>query len=182
MKNKRNTTFFFGTIMCLLIRLIPMRPPNVEPILVSQMPFAKQYGAVYGFLFGVLSVVLYDVITGTVGVWTLVTATTYGVVGLGAAAFFKNREANRRNFVSYAVISTLFYDAVTGLSIGPLFFHQSFTVALSGQVLFTALHLCGNIIFAFLVSPAIYGLLTERHRRTSPQPALSLSPQQSFTL
>ena len=52
-------------------------------------------------------------------------------------------------------MGTLFYDAVTGLTIGPLFFHQSFIVSLVGQIPFTVLHLLGNVSFAIVLSPMI---------------------------
>ena len=45
--------------------------------------------------------------------------------------------------------------AVTGLTIGPLLFHQSFIVSLIGQIPFTLLHLLGNVSFAIVLSPAI---------------------------
>ena len=153
-----------GMIVCLLVRLIPFRAPNVEPILATQMPFSKAYGGFAGFFFGFLSIVIYDIVTGTVGVWTVITASAYGVVGLGAAWFFKNRVATRKNFVIFSLVSTIFYDALTGLSIGPLFFHQSFMSALVGQVPFTLLHVVGNGMFALLISPVIYTFLVNHQR------------------
>ena len=166
MRQRTNWTLLSTSILaCLLIRLLPLRAPNVEPILGTQMPFAKAYGGFIGFIFGVLSIVLYDVVTGTVGLWTFVTASVYGIIGFGAAQFFQNRTASRKNFVIFAIGSTLFYDALTGLTIGPLFFHQSFITALIGQIPFTALHLVGNIVFAALVSPALYLFLLQQHQR-----------------
>ena len=80
--------YFIGFISCLLIRLIPFRPPNIEPILATQMPFSKAYGGVAGFLFAFLSMILYDIITGKVGMWTLVTAFVYGILGFLASRYF----------------------------------------------------------------------------------------------
>lgn len=154
-------------LVCLVVRLVPFRAPNVEPILATQMPFAKLYGGSIAFLFGFLSVVLYDIVTGTGGVWTLVTATSYGVIGYISSSFFKSRDANRKNFVTLAVVSTLVYDVLTGLTVGPLVFHQSFMNALVGQIPFTALHLFGNIIFALLVSPAVYTFLLQKQESKS---------------
>ena len=62
----------------------------------------------------------------------------------------------RINYVKFAVIGTLFFDAITGLTVGPLFFNQSFMSALIGQIPFTILHLIGNVSFAFVVSPILY--------------------------
>ena len=148
--------FIIGFVACLLIRLIPFRPPNIEPILATQMPFSKAYGAYVGFAFAFLSIVIYDLVTGMLGVWTLLTASTYGVLGLAAAFYFKNRRANALNFAGFAILGTIFFDAVTGLSVGPLFFNQPFSEAFFGQIPFTGLHLLGNISFALVLSPAIY--------------------------
>ena len=163
----RKTNWIFlstGMLACLLVRLVPFRAPNVEPILATQMPFAKRYGGLVGFIFGVVSIVSYDLITGTFGVWTLVTASAYGLLGFFSAQFFQNKKASRKNFVLFAIMGTIFYDVFTGLTVGPLIFHQSFMVALAGQIPFTGLHLLGNISFAFLISPEIHSFLL-RHQR-----------------
>ncbi len=138
----------------LLFRFLPFRPPNVELILASAMPIAKVYGKTAGFLFGALSILVFDLLTGTLGPWSLVTAPAYGVLGLIAGWFLRNR-SGRRHYVYFAIVGTLFYDAITGLTIGPLFFGQPFLLALYGQIPFTLMHLLGNTSFAFLLSPLI---------------------------
>jgi hypothetical protein len=148
--------YLLGFIIVFAIRLLPFRPPNVEPVLATAMPFAKQFGVWGGFLFGALSIVLFDAVTSGWGLWTLITALAYGVVGGGAYYYFKNRESTRGNYVKFAIMGTLFYDAVTGLTVGPLLFGQSFMVALVGQIPFTILHLAGSVTFAFFLSPLIY--------------------------
>ena len=139
---------------CFLFRLLPFRAPNLEPILASQMPIAKQFGGFYGFLFGAFSILFYDVLTGTLGPWTLLTAPAYGLLGLGAAWYLKNR-ADKRHFVSFAIVGTLFYDAATGLAVGPLFFNQPILAAALGQIPFTLMHLAGNIALSLVWSPFI---------------------------
>jgi hypothetical protein len=152
MKNSAKYTIAFLSVF--LFRLIPFRAPNLEPIMATIMPLGKSYGKIMAFAFGFLSIVLFDSITSGIGIWTLITAFAYGVLGLGASYYFKNR-SGWKNYALYAVIATLFYDAVTGLTIGPLFFHQSFMVSLVGQVPFTLLHLLGNVSFAIVLSPVI---------------------------
>lgn len=139
---------------CLLFRLLPFRPPNVEPILAAQMPFARRFGTRTGFLFGALSILIYDILTGTLGPWTVLTASAYGLLGLGAGWYLKRRNG-KKHFVYFAIAGTLFYDAVTGLTVGPLFFGQPFLAALLGQIPFTLMHLAGNTMFAVLLSPFI---------------------------
>jgi uncharacterized membrane protein len=152
MKNKLKILAVF--LGCLLFRLVPLRAPNVEPIMASVMPVAKKYGAVLGFFFAVLSMVLYDLITGHVGSWTWITALAYGVVGAGASLYFQKFKTSAGNFAIFAVLGTLFFDVVTGILPAPLF-GQSLATAALLQVPFTALHLAGNVSFAFLLSPVL---------------------------
>jgi len=149
-------------ILCLFVRLIPFRAPNIEPILATTMPLGKIHGAFVGFSFAVLSILIYDVVTGTLGVQTFFTVLAYGAIGLWSASYFKNHESSSLNYVRFAIMGTLIFDALTGLTVGPLFFHQSFLGSLVGQIPFTALHLLGNITFAFVLSPAIYNFMIRK--------------------
>lgn len=152
MKNWFKYTLTFLAVLAL--RLVPFRAPNIEPIMATTMPLGKVYGKLAGFLFGSLSIVIYDSITSGIGVWTAITAVAYGLVGVGASIYFANRKG-WRNYALYAIFATILYDALTGLSLGPLFFGQSFASAVVGQIPFTLLHLLGNVAFAIVLSPAI---------------------------
>jgi len=153
--------FLIGWIVVFGIRFIPFRMPNIEPLTATQMPFAKKFGWLGGFVFGFLSIFIFDIATSGVGTWTWVTAGVYGFLGVGAAMFFKNRESTPGNYLKFGVLATILYDAVTGLSIGPLFWGQSFVEALMGQIPFTAYHLIGNIVFSLVVSPLMYRWVIE---------------------
>lgn len=179
MDTHKKNYFKFTLILflCLLTRLIPFRVPNVEPILAAVMPFSRAYGAFTGFSFAVLSILLYDVITGTLGIQTFFTAGAYGILGLWAASYFKKQKANKWSYVRFAVWGTLFYDAITGLTIGPIFFHQSFFQTFVGQIPFTMLHLTGNIIFASFLSPVIYNFVIKKKEKEKLTPFNILSPQ-----
>jgi len=148
--------YVIGWAAVFLIRLIPYRPPNFEPMLAVAMPFSKRYGLVGSFAFGFLGIALYDAVTSGLGMWTWITAAAYGLLGVGAHYYFKHRGATTLNFLIYGIIGTIAYDAVTGLSIGPLFFGQTFMSALTGQIPFTLMHLLGTILFSVTVSPVLY--------------------------
>lgn len=158
--------YTLGFITCMLIRFIPFRPPNIEPVLATVMPFSKSYTKIASFFFGFASIILYDILTSKIGIWTLITAIAYGFLGLWATNYFKNKSANRLNFAKFAVIGTIAYDIVTGLTIGPIFFHQTFMQALVGQIPFTALHLIGNVGFAVLLSPLVHKFIVENKKLT----------------
>ena len=155
--------YIIAFLSVFLFRLLPMRAPNVEPVLATLMPLGKAYGKSMAFIFGFLSIVLFDSITSGFGIWTLVTAIAYGFLGLGAHYYFKNR-SGWKNYAMYAVVATIVYDIVTGLTIGPLFFHQSFVVSLVGQIPFTVLHLLGNVSFAIVLSPVIEKWLVKEEK------------------
>jgi hypothetical protein len=120
------------------------------------MPFSKRFGVMGSFVFGFLGIVLFDAVTSGIGIWTVITAAAYGALGVGAHLFFKNRAATRKNFLVYGVAGTVLYDAVTGLTIGPLYFHESLMTAFIGQIPFTAMHLLGAVFFAIVLSPILY--------------------------
>ena len=152
-------------VLCLLARLIPFRAPNIEPILAATMPFSKTSGAFVASTFAVLSILLYDVLTGTLGLQTFFTVLAYGIIGLWSASYFKKKEAKALNYARFAIMATLFFDAFTGLTVGPIFFHQSFLGSLIGQIPFTAFHLVGNVAFAIILSPAIYHFMIKKKEK-----------------
>ena len=175
--------FSLALFLCLVVRLIPFRVPNVEPILATMMPFSKAYGAFIGFSFAVLSIFIYDLLTGTIGMQTFFTVGAYGILGLWAASYFKKDKLARRgggdkwDYVRFAILGTLFFDAFTGLTVGPIFFHQSFIQSFIGQIPFTALHLTGNIVFALILSPVIYKNLIKKRKRNSLSPINVFNPK-----
>lgn len=179
--NKKNYfKIFLVFILCLFARLIPFRAPNIEPIFASVMPISRISGAFTAFSFAVLSILSYDLATGTLGKQTFFTALAYGIIGLWSANYFKKHKADKWGYVRFAVIGTLFFDAATGLTVGPLFFHQSFFVSLVGQIPFTALHLLGNITFAFILSPAIYNFMIKSRRLKGSGFRLTASEKKKF--
>ncbi len=147
--------FVIGWLLVLALRLVPFRPANVEPLMATLMPYSKKYGWLGGFVFGFLSMVIYDVVTQKVGSWTWITASVYGLVGVGAYFFFKKREGSAKTYVLYAIIGTLVFDAITGVAMGPLLYHQPFMEALLGQIPFTARHLASSIVSSLLLSVVI---------------------------
>ncbi|HWP60986.1 MAG TPA: hypothetical protein VN495_00060, partial [Candidatus Paceibacterota bacterium] len=105
--------FALAWIGVLLFRLLPFRPPNVEPILATVMPFSKRYGIISSFLFGFLGIVIYDAATAGWGVWTWIPAVSYGLLGVASHFYFKNRAASRMNFIGFGIVGTLLYDGAT---------------------------------------------------------------------
>lgn len=125
---------------------------------------AKHFGRVAGFLFAFINIIIFDAFTSGIGIWTWVTAAAYGLLGIAAASFFRTREGNVKNYVMFSIAATLAYDAVTGLTLGPLFFGQTFIAALVGQIPFTFSHLVGNTFFAVALSPVLDRLIVRQKK------------------
>lgn len=124
--------------------------------MTTMMPFAKKWGVAGGIVFSVLSIMTYDFLTQTFGVWSLVTAGTYGAVAFFTGVFLKKRDPSVKNWLFCAIVGTLFFDAVTGIGMGMLLFHQTLVGTLVGQIPFTLYHLAGNLVFAVILSPLVY--------------------------
>ncbi len=170
--------FFLLTIACLLFRMIPFRVPNVEPLTAVLMPISSTYGRAAGVLFTIASVLLSDTLTATLGLHTFFTMGAFMVLAIWAGSYFENRKGSVRSYVGFAIIGTLFFDAATGLIIGPIFYGQPMSLALAGQIPFTALHLLGNVVFAATLSPAIDHFLIRKRKRFDLQPITSnLNPK-----
>jgi hypothetical protein len=158
-----------GWLVVFVVRLMPFRPPNVEPILSTLMPFSKKYGLAGGFFFAFLSIVLFDIAVAQFGIWTLTTGLVYGLVGLVSGIYFRNRESKAVEYLKFSLVSTLIYDAITGPGMAYVFGHPlTFQAALVGQIPFTLLHLLGNGILALTVSPMLYRWVVANPKLEAP--------------
>jgi hypothetical protein len=142
-----------GLVIVLFLRFIP-HPPNVEPIMGTMMPFSKRW-LFGGMVFTFLAMFLFDIFTGTLGVWSLFTISTYVLLAFLAGFYFKKR-AGVKHYVIFAVLGTLFYDFVTGVLGSVVFWGMKFSAAFTGQIPFTLMHLAGNVVLAAVVSPILY--------------------------
>lgn len=147
-----------GFVATLMFRLITplLGMWNISPLMATQYAGSKAYGPVVGGLYGALSMIALDAIVGKIGSWTILTAITYGLVGIGGGYFFRNRKATATHFVMASIVGTLFFDLITGVMAGPLLYDQSWSAALIGQVPFTIRHLAGNLFFAVALAPWFY--------------------------
>ena len=159
--------YLVGWLVVFALRLLP-HPPNVAPVMATLMPFSKRYGAIGGFVFAALSIILYDAVTSGIGMWTWITTGAYGALGVAAYYWLRNRANKSRHYVMFAIVGTIVYDVVTGLSVGPLFFGQPFMEALVGQIPFTLYHLAGNIVLSAIVSPTLYRWVVSNEKLEVP--------------
>lgn len=144
----------------LAILFIPFRPFNSEPVLAGLMPVAKRFGVSAAFIFAFASIVVHDAFTSGIGSWTWITASVYGLIGIGASGHFRHHTATPLHFLTFGLASTLLFDALTGLTVGPLFCHQPFMAAFIGQIPFTLMHLAVTAVFSVTLSPLLWRWFT----------------------
>ncbi|MDR3646485.1 MAG: hypothetical protein P4L22_03015 [Candidatus Babeliales bacterium] len=134
--------FFLTCLLCLLLRALLINLPNIEPVSSLLLCLGKRFNYIELFLFGFLNILFFDVITFKFGIWTIFTALTYALIAVGTY-LVKTRKVH---FLKYSIISTLVYDIITGLIMGPILFEQDFIQALVGQIPFTIYHIIGNLV------------------------------------
>lgn len=156
MKTPQNIIkYLVWLLIVVVIRLLP-HFPNVEPIMATMMPFSKKWGWVSGMIFCLIAILSFDLITGTLGVWSILTAGTYTLLGISAGIYFKNKENKIKYYLIFAIIGTIVYDAITGIGTWMIFFNQPFMTTFIGQIPFTLYHLAWNIVFSIIISPLLY--------------------------
>lgn len=150
--------FVAGFVGTIAVRLITpaLGWSNISPLMATQLAGSKAYGPIIGGIYGALSMLLLDVLMSKVGPWTMLTALSYGIVGVVGGYFLRNRTGSAKNFIIVSIAGTLFFDLVTGVLAGPILFQQPFITALTGQIPFTIRHLLGNVLFAAVLSPWFY--------------------------
>jgi hypothetical protein len=103
---------------------------------------------------------LFDCLSARVGVWTAVTAGTYGLLGWGFSALYR-RLINRGCTIGPLVYlvsgvgGVLAFDFVTGPVMSSIAFGLTFGQAVIGQVPFTIWHLASVSAYALIVSPLV---------------------------
>jgi uncharacterized membrane protein YuzA (DUF378 family) len=141
--------------LVVVLRLIP-HPPNVEPIMTTMMPFSKRWGWLAGMIFCLVAILGYDLATGTLGSWSLITASTYALIGAAAGLILKGEKNTVWHYVIFSVVATLVYDVITGIGMGVLLFKMPLVITIVGQIPFTLYHLAGNIVLSAVLSPILY--------------------------
>jgi hypothetical protein len=163
----RIAVFGLGLGICTALRWARFFPNN-DPIMAVTLPYAKR-GRLAASLFPALAMVLFDLLSRRVGVWTLVTAGTYGLIGLGfsfayAALGKRGRRVGPAVYVTSGVAGVLVFDFVTGPIMSSTLFHMTFGQAFVGQVPFTLQHLVSVSLYAVVVSPLLDWVLGKVER------------------
>ena len=145
--------FLIGILLSNVIRFARFIPNN-DPIMAIMLPYAKSDKKYKAVLFPFITMVSFDLITGMLGIWTLITALTYAGLGLlFTQFFFKEKKISIFKYLKGGIIGVLIFDFITGVIAMPFMFGMSFELALIGQVPFTLMHLLTVGIFIIVITP-----------------------------
>jgi hypothetical protein len=137
---------------------------------VASMLLFPFFRGKYAFLAGAIAYSLVDIapallgIPGTVGLWTLTGAITWGVVGF----LFSTQKPNGSPFAfaKLGITGTLIFDAITGPIASTFIWGMPFSDSLIGQIPFTLKHLLGigaiSLLLAPLIFPSVRRLLLQK--------------------
>ena len=124
----------------------------------------------FAFFIGAFAYSLVDILPaafgaqGTIGIWTLTGALTWGIVAL----LYSRQKPNGSplNFAKLGIAGTLLFDAITGPIASTLIWGMPFSDSLIGQIPFTLKHLLGiaavSLMLAPLLFPSASKLLSEK--------------------
>ena len=142
--------------------------PNNDPIMAVMLPCAKR-GRAAAFAFPLVAMVLFDILSRKVGIWTAVTAGTYGLLGLGLSFAYstlgkRGRRIGPATFLVSGVVGVLVFDFITGPILSSAMFRMSFAQAFVGQIPFTLKHLASVSAYTIVVSPVLDWTLRQVER------------------
>lgn len=136
---------------------------------VASMLLFPFFRGKYAFLAGAIAYSCIDIgqalfgMPGTIGMWTLTGAITWGIVGY----FFSRQQPNGSpfSFAKLGVGGILFYDAITGPILSPLLWGTPFQDALVGQIPFTLAHIFGMLAVSLIAAPLLFPHVAPRIRK-----------------
>jgi biotin transporter BioY len=116
--------------------------------------------------------VLFDILSRRLGIWTAVTAGTYGLLGLAFSFVYstlakRGRRVGPATFLVSGIVGVLVFDFVTGPILSSVMFRMSFAQAFVGQIPFTLKHLASVSAYTLVVSPVLDWILGHVERAES---------------
>jgi len=146
--------YIITCITTFLIRLIRIFPNN-DPIMGTMLPFAREKWW-KSFLYVVLAMVGFDLITGKLGMWTLWTSLTYGVIALLFVLVFKKmKQLSMSKYIGACIGGVLLFDIITGPIMTSMLFRTPFILTTIAHIPFTIFHLLSGVVYTFLFVPVL---------------------------
>ena len=145
-------SFLSRVVLANALRLFRIFPNN-DPIMGFMLPEARK-SMLKSALFAFVTMIIFDIITMQVGVWTIVTASVYALFAIGVSFFFKKIKTAKISYYLGAVtIGILIFDIITGPIMSSMLFNQSLMLTIIGQIPFTLMHLVSGLTWVAVIAP-----------------------------
>ena len=141
-------------IFCNAYRLLRLIPNN-DPIMGMMLPYSRQERWWVSPLFAFITMASFDALTNSIGIWTLVTSSTYAAIALAFHFAYRRMRPTMSTYLVSGAFGVLVFDFVTGPVMSSYTFGMSFAEAFFGQVPFTALHLLSVSFFVLFLTPIL---------------------------
>jgi hypothetical protein len=144
--------YIIGSIISNIYRFLHIYP-NSDPIIGFVVPAAKNEKWWKAPAFAFTTMAVFDYFTSGIGVWTIVTSTTYAAIALILHLEMKGKKSGLKLFASRGAIGILLFDAITGPGMSTIIFKQDFFTTTIMQIPFTIMHLISGIFAITIISP-----------------------------
>ena len=141
-----------GFITTAIFRLLKVFS-NADPIMGFALTESKKGHPARAFAFPFLNIILIDFLMGFLGVWTIVTSVTYGLIGAVFVPIVRNKKSSLVLYLSMSTVGVLAYDFITGVVMSSVMFSQPFIVSLMGQIPFTLMHVFSAGLMCCVIVP-----------------------------
>ena len=142
---------------------------GIEPLTDMLIWLTGRFSRTFCFMFIAVHTTIFDALTCGTDVHTCGVIVVYGII---TCVLFSVRARLHTPpaLISTVCATTIAFDALTGLTIGPLLFDQPFMHALIGQIPFTCARIIGNclIAFGYVVSTHIIALIKAKCASINP--------------
>lgn len=156
---RKSLRYLGSLIFCNVYRLLRIFPNN-DPILGCALPFARRDKWWQAALFPIIAMVSFDLLTMRMGVWTIGTSLTYGLIGLVFYKYFKGKKkVGLKTYAKGSIAGVLLFDAITGPVMSSFLFGVPFMVSVIGQIPFTLMHLVSGVCLTLAFAPVLDPML-----------------------
>lgn len=163
MRTRRIATLAILSTLSFVGRIAFTFLPNVQPTTVIIMLVALVYGFKDGVIVATLSMIISNLYLGF-GLWTIPQIVTYVAI-VGFVSLYSRRNVNVLSFSILAMGMGYVYGfLISALNI-PMFGYGYFIVYYLNGFSFDTAHAIGNLIFGFILYPALKTILTKNYNK-----------------
>ena len=144
--------YIVGFILTHFYRILRVFP-NSDPLMGFILPAAKREKWWKAPLFAFLAMATFDLISGHLGIWTIITSVTYAAIALSYTFLLKGAKPSLSTYIPAGIAGVIAFDTITGPLMSTFLFSQPLWLSVLGQVPFTLMHIVSASFSILLITP-----------------------------